>query len=91
MELTIQAASLDTKLAKRDTHLRSGDFFDAARHPQVRFVSDDAELTGEKLVVRGRLEAAGKQLPPELTATVARSTASSRSTPAPTPTTASRA
>ena len=70
VELTIQAASLDTKLAKRDTHLRSGDFFDVEHHPQVRFVSDHAELTGHKLVVRGRLEAAGQQLPLELTATV---------------------
>ena len=70
VELTIQAASLDSKLAKRDTHLRSGDFFDVERHPQVRFVSDRAELTGQKLVVRGRLKAAGKQLPLELTATV---------------------
>ena len=70
VELTIQAASLDTMLAKRDTHLRSGDFFDAQRHPEVRYVSDHAELTGEKLLVRGRLEAAGTALPLELTATV---------------------
>ena len=70
VELTIHAASLDTKQAKRDTHLRSGDFFDVERHPKVRFVSEHAELTGQKLVVRGRLEAAGKQLPLELTATV---------------------
>lgn len=39
-------------------------------HPQVPFVSDHAALTGEKLVVDGRLEAAGKQSPLELTATV---------------------
>jgi polyisoprenoid-binding protein YceI len=70
VELTIQAASLDTKQAKRDTHLRSGDFFDVERHPQVRFVSDHAELTGQTLLARGRLEAAGQQLPLELTATV---------------------
>jgi polyisoprenoid-binding protein YceI len=70
VELTIQAASLDTKQAKRDTHLRSGDFFDVERHPEVRFVSDHAALTGQKLVVRGHLEAAGQQLPLELTATV---------------------
>jgi polyisoprenoid-binding protein YceI len=70
VELTIQAASLDTKLAKRDTHLRSGDFFDVERHPEVRFVSDHAALAGHKLVVRGRLEAAGQQLPLELSATV---------------------
>ena len=84
VELTIQAASLDTKLAKRDTHLRSGDFFDVERHPQVRFVSDQAELTGEKLVVRGqprsRRPAAPAGARPRASA---RSTASWRSTPAP--------
>src|SRR4051812_23006113 len=35
VDLTIQAASLDTKMAKRDEHLRSGDFFDVEKHPQV--------------------------------------------------------
>src|SRR5215208_2285344 len=47
VELTIQAASLDTKLAKRDEHLRSKDFFDVERYPQVRFVSDSAQLDGD--------------------------------------------
>src|SRR3954449_4503975 len=42
VELTIQAASLDTKMAKRDEHLRSRDFFDVERHPQIRFSSDRA-------------------------------------------------
>jgi polyisoprenoid-binding protein YceI len=58
VELTIQATSLDTKLAKRDEHLRSEDFFDVERHPQVRFVSERAELDGDKLSVRGQLHAA---------------------------------
>src|SRR3954453_7846168 len=40
VELTIHAASLDTKRAKRDEHLRSDDFFDVEHHPQVRFVSE---------------------------------------------------
>jgi polyisoprenoid-binding protein YceI len=70
VELTIQAASLSTKLAKRDAHLRSEDFFDVERHPQVRFVSDSASLDGETLRVRGRLHAAGRQIPLELDATV---------------------
>jgi polyisoprenoid-binding protein YceI len=61
---------LDTKLAKRDEHLRSGDFFDVAGHPQVRFVSDSASLAGETLRVRGQLQAAGRQIPVELDATV---------------------
>ena len=40
-ELHIQAATLDTRNAKRDTHLRSADFFDVENHPVVTF-----ELTG---------------------------------------------
>src|SRR3954468_22045378 len=40
VELTLQAASLDTNMAKRDEHLRSRDFFDVENHPQVRFISD---------------------------------------------------
>ena len=69
-ELTIQAASLDTKHGKRDEHLRSKDFFDVERHPQVRFVSDSAHLDGDTLHVRGQLHAAGRQIPLELDATV---------------------
>ena len=66
VRLTIDAASLDTKLAKRDVHLRSRDFFDVERQPQVRFVSDSATLDGDTLRVRGALHAAGKQIPLEL-------------------------
>jgi polyisoprenoid-binding protein YceI len=36
-ELRISSASLDTGNAKRDTHLRSPDFFDASAHPTVTF------------------------------------------------------
>ena len=42
VDLTIEAASLDTKNKMRDKHLRSADFFDVENHPQVRFVSDSA-------------------------------------------------
>ena len=70
IELTIDAASLNTNNKKRDTHLRSGDFFDAANHPQVRFVSDSATISGQQLKVRGHLHAAGKSIPVDLDATV---------------------
>jgi len=70
IELTIDAASLNTNNKKRDTHLRSGDFFDVANHPQVRFVSDSATLSGQQLKVRGHLHAAGKSIPVDLDATV---------------------
>ena len=70
VELTIEAASLDTKQKKRDEHLRSNDFFDVGRHPQVRFVSESVLLHGDTLCVRGQLHAAGRQIPLELDATV---------------------
>ncbi|HLY48791.1 MAG TPA: YceI family protein [Solirubrobacteraceae bacterium] len=72
IELTIDAASLSTNLSFRDRHLRSADFFDVAHHPEVRFVSDTAELDGDRLKVRGRLEVAGKSLPLELDGQVRR-------------------
>jgi len=70
VELAIQADSLDTRHAKRNKHLRSHDFFDVERHPQVRFVSDNVQLDGDALSVRGQLHAAGQQVPLELVASV---------------------
>src|SRR3954471_19459766 len=70
VELTIQATSLDTKLSKRDEHLRSQDFFDVKRHSQVRFISDRAVSDGTSLRVHGQLQAAGRRIPLELDATV---------------------
>jgi len=70
VELTIEADSLETGNAKRDEHLRSADFFDAANSPHIRFVSERAELDGEHLAVRGELHAAGKSIPLELVAVI---------------------
>ncbi|MGQ0625501.1 MAG: YceI family protein [Sporichthyaceae bacterium] len=60
IELTIEVASIDTANAARDEHLRTNDFFAAADHPQIRFVStgvraasgSDYVLTGE-LTIKG--------------------------------------
>jgi polyisoprenoid-binding protein YceI len=72
IELTIEADSLETTNEKRDTHLRSPDFFDAEKHPYVRFVSESATLDGERLHVRGVLRARGNSIPLELDATLRR-------------------
>ena len=70
IELTIEADSLDTRNEKRDAHLRSGDFFDAARHPYVRFVAEAATLDGDRLRVRGDLRVRGTSIPLQLDATL---------------------
>lgn len=39
VEVTIDAASVNTGHAQRDEHLRGPDFFDVAKHPTITFVS----------------------------------------------------
>lgn len=68
--LTIDAASLTTGHAKRDRHLRSADFFDAERHPQLRFVSEAVSVHGDVLHVRGRLSVRERSVALELDARI---------------------
>jgi polyisoprenoid-binding protein YceI len=72
IELTIDAASLDTRNARRDKHLRSSAFFDVDTQPQVVFLSDTATLDGEQLTVTGGLSAANNSEPLRLVATLRR-------------------
>jgi len=46
VEFTIQAASIDTKNANRDKHLRSPDFFDVEKYPTISFVSEKIVKSG---------------------------------------------
>src|SRR5256712_10150159 len=43
IQATIDAASIDTRIEKRDTHLKSPDFLDVARYPTITFVSKRIE------------------------------------------------
>lgn len=43
VDVTIEAASIDTGIAQRDEHLRSADFFDVATFPTVAFRSSRIE------------------------------------------------
>ena len=45
-QLVIQAASIDTRNADRDAHLRSNDFFAMDDYPEMRFESTEIEPVG---------------------------------------------
>ncbi|HET9733448.1 MAG TPA: YceI family protein [Acidimicrobiales bacterium] len=47
LQLTIKAASIDTRNADRDAHLRSNDFFDMETYPEITFASTGVEQTGD--------------------------------------------
>ena len=60
LEVSIDAASIDTGVDKRDEHLRSADFFDAENNPTLTFVSTRVEDLGDKgLRVTGDLTIRG--------------------------------
>ena len=51
MAVSIRVASLDTHHAERDKHLRSPDFFDAERYPEMSFESTEVELSDDGVLV----------------------------------------
>jgi polyisoprenoid-binding protein YceI len=70
VEVTIDAASLDTNHAGRDEHLRGKDFFNVTEFPKLTYKSTSVKLTGEKTaVVTGDLTMHGvtKPVPLEVT------------------------
>jgi len=65
--VTIQAASIDTRNADRDGHLRSNDFFDMETYPEITFVSTAVEQSdGEQFRVTGDLTIKGVSRPVRL-------------------------
>jgi polyisoprenoid-binding protein YceI len=53
--ITVAAASIDTGVKKRDDHLRSADFFDVAKYPDITFSATSVTLSGENATVAGTL------------------------------------
>jgi polyisoprenoid-binding protein YceI len=69
--LTVAAASVDTKNAKRDTHLRSADFFDTANHPDITVTVHGIRPSGQDADVTGTLTVRDRTQPLSFTAGVA--------------------
>ena len=55
LDVTIDAASVDTKEPKRDDHLRSADFLDVEKFPTLTFKSTKIEKDGDGYLVTGDL------------------------------------
>jgi polyisoprenoid-binding protein YceI len=69
--IDIEASSVDTGHSKRDTHLRSADFFHADAHPSITFGARSAKATGAgTLAVDGEVTAGGTTRPLALTAKI---------------------
>jgi polyisoprenoid-binding protein YceI len=61
--ITVAAKSVDTKNKKRDEHLRSADFFDAANHPNITFTADQVQPSSQGVLVTGSLTVRGRTHP----------------------------
>ncbi|HXF04521.1 MAG TPA: YceI family protein [Blastocatellia bacterium] len=59
VSVTIKTASINTENADRDRHLRSADFFDAEKYPEITFVSKRIEKRGADYVCIGTLTIRG--------------------------------
>lgn len=60
--------SIDTGNEQRDGHLKSADFFDAANHPELSFVSTSITNKGNDYIIKGDLAIRGITKPVELKA-----------------------
>ncbi len=71
LEGMAKVASVDVKDDNLSAHLQSPDFFDAERHPELRFAAQDIRLDGDsKVSVDGELTIKGITRPVAVTGTV---------------------
>ena len=60
LDVVIDAASIDTGVADRDAHLRSADFFDVERFPEITFkAADVTRAASDRLRLEGALTIKG--------------------------------
>lgn len=69
--ITVVAASIDTKNTRRDTHLRSADFFESDNYPDITFTVEGIRPSGPGVTVTGALSVRGRARPLTFNATPA--------------------
>jgi polyisoprenoid-binding protein YceI len=68
VELTAQVSSINTRVEPRDNHLKSADFFDAAKFPTLNFKSTSIKKSGKnKFDLTGNLTLHGITKPVNMT------------------------
>jgi polyisoprenoid-binding protein YceI len=65
-----RVASVDVRDENLSAHLQSPDFFDAERHPELRFSAHDLDLESETVSASGTLTIKGVAKPVEVTGTL---------------------
>jgi polyisoprenoid-binding protein YceI len=70
LEGVAKVSSVDVKDENLAAHLQSPDFFDAERHPELRFAAEDVDLSGREVSARGEITIKGVTQPVEVTGTV---------------------
>ncbi|PPH51060.1 YceI family protein [Rathayibacter sp. AY1E2] len=63
VEATAEVASVNTNEPNRDGHLRTGDFFEAEKYPEIHFVSTAVRPNGDDFLVDGELTIKGTTKP----------------------------
>jgi len=55
VSVVIKATSIDTGIERRDNHLRTADFFDVEKYPEITFKSERIEKKGKEFIAHGPL------------------------------------
>ncbi|GAB4238677.1 MAG: YceI family protein [Acidobacteriota bacterium] len=66
VKVEIDVNSINTNNERRDGHLKSADFFDAAKYPKITFESTAVEKQGDRWIARGNLTIKGVTKPIEI-------------------------
>ena len=70
IEGVARVASVDVKDENLAAHLQSPDFFDAERHPELRFTAEQIDLDGDTITAPGELTMKGVVKPVTVSGTI---------------------